>query len=355
MSESVLSNTYKVLTDEKKLTIGYIGGSVTNGSGLATETERETLSWRALTTKWFKNNFPTATITEKCMAIGGTGSEYAVHRLDRALLSLNGDVPDLVFIETAINDVYDSNKGEVAKEALEGIIKKLYSANPKCNIVIIMTGDFSTMKEAYTNNTPFDPGHLSIASHYNLPVIDVGAFLYNKIYVENGNSHPSSAENTVWRKYITDSVHPNAEGYAVYAEKIASYLTAELKVKNLNSSEYNSISQPSTLLTTGKYVNAFDVDFTDFNTSICPNAEKQSFTHFDTTYQGLVSSAKDDSFSVKFTGTSLKLWVTGTPQETYLEYSVDGGSSKRIRIYHRKDSRSFRWCLTYIFRQSRRL
>ena len=62
MEVQSLQNTYHKLAADKELTIGYIGGSVTAGTGAA---NASTDSWRALTTSWFKSQFPEATITEK--------------------------------------------------------------------------------------------------------------------------------------------------------------------------------------------------------------------------------------------------------------------------------------------------
>ncbi|MBR5528641.1 MAG: hypothetical protein IKV97_06510, partial [Clostridia bacterium] len=74
-----LSNTLSKLTDKKELTVAYFGGSVTVGHGA---TDREKYSWRALTTKWLKENFPKANVTEVNAAIGATGSHLGAFRTE---------------------------------------------------------------------------------------------------------------------------------------------------------------------------------------------------------------------------------------------------------------------------------
>ena len=106
--EIYLQNVYTKLVRDKKLTIGYIGGSVTVGTGAANAGPSSTEAWRALTTKWFRDNFPEANITEIFAGIGGTGSRYASYRANRDLKLDNPDVSiDLLCIDTCINDKYD--------------------------------------------------------------------------------------------------------------------------------------------------------------------------------------------------------------------------------------------------------
>jgi lysophospholipase L1-like esterase len=95
-----LVNTYKKLTQDKKLNIVYFGGSVTAGYG---STDKEKYSWRALSAKWFRENFPEANIRDVNTAIGESGTFLGVYRLERDILS---QAPDLLFIEYAINDFF---------------------------------------------------------------------------------------------------------------------------------------------------------------------------------------------------------------------------------------------------------
>lgn len=326
--KSPLQNTYHKLKEDKELTIGYIGGSVTVGAGLV-ESERNTKSWRALTTKWFKTQFSDATINEKCMAIGNTGSVYAVHRMEKALLT--GTLPDLVFIETAINDTYDGLKSNEIKQYYESIIKKIYAKNPKCDIVVVITGDVDTLREAHKTGVPFRPEHREIAAHYNIPVVDVGTYLYAKLYVENGNQEIPNSSNSVWKKYIGDVVHPNEKGYSVYAEKMASFLQGELVSKNLDKTVYKNATIPNALMSK-LFVDAYDVDFSGFDFEKNDNFTSQSMTAFDTTYTGIVSKNRGDTFAVKFTGKTFMLWSWSYTTATSISYSIDGGKEEWLDI-----------------------
>ena len=67
----MLRNTKFKLTHEQKLTIGYFGGSITDGTGAS---DMEKTSYRALVTKWFSETYPEARISDFNASIGGTGT-----------------------------------------------------------------------------------------------------------------------------------------------------------------------------------------------------------------------------------------------------------------------------------------
>ena len=328
---SPLQNTFYKLKTEKKLEIRYIGGSVTGGHGASNS---DSTSWRALTTKWFKEQFPDVTINAARMAIGGTGTIYALHRVEQTLLN-KGAAPDLVFIETAVNDTYDHIEGDKLRVYYESLIKKIYNKNPKCDIVILITGNNSTMKAARKSGVPYRPEHRDIANHYNIPVVDIGAALYQKIFEENGNVDPGTS-NPVWTKYFKDSVHPVDAGYAEYAKTVQNYLSGELS-KNLNSSVYSNKNIPQKTYMQNLLLDAYNVDFSTFDFQTNTNFKSESYTHYSeistykSTYKGISFKEKDDTFTVEFTGTSFMLWSPKSAGTT-IAYSIDGGKGKTLKL-----------------------
>jgi hypothetical protein len=80
---SGLGRSFYQLKKTNALTIGYFGGSITAGAGASKSSET---SYRALTTKWFRDMFPKARITEVNAAIGGTGSDLGAFRCRKDLL-----------------------------------------------------------------------------------------------------------------------------------------------------------------------------------------------------------------------------------------------------------------------------
>ena len=89
----MLDNTLYKLKNNKELTIGFFGGSITEGAG-ASDASRT--SWRGSVMRWFRERYPDHEIREIQAAIGGTGSSLGIFRCERDLLSKK---PDLVFME----------------------------------------------------------------------------------------------------------------------------------------------------------------------------------------------------------------------------------------------------------------
>lgn len=329
---SPLQNTYHKLISKKEITIGYIGGSVTSGSG---SSDLYTKSWRALTTKWFKTQFPDAAITERSMSVGGTGTIYALHRVEKALLT--GNVPDLVFIETAINDSYDGISGDTLKVYLESLIKKIYAKNPKCDIVMVIIGDFNALREARQSGKLFRPEHREIANYYNIPIIDIGTEFYQRIYKENGNEDIFDSSAPAWQKHFEDAVHPNDGGYAEYAKLVQKYLSGELVSKKLDATVFSNKNIPKKTYMQNLMLDAYDVDFTNFDFENNTYFEPEEYSGVFARFNGIFSKRIGDTFTVEFTGTSFMIWTHPTTfptsaADTVIRYSIDGGKKQTLKI-----------------------
>lgn len=208
-----LSNTYYKLTKEKKLTVGFIGGSVTDGSG-----GTNGYCFARGVTEWLKESYPSAEITETNNGWGNKSSIWGYFRADgdtdwgRSSLgkSLLSAKPDLVFIEFAINDYLLRLTDEETVHYVEGIICKLRKALPETDIVLVLI----TNESYIGKELPTSPIQRKLAAYYGIPVIDVGAAM---------NEHLKKTGKP-FGDFFTDTVHPNNAGYKVYADAIAEYL-----------------------------------------------------------------------------------------------------------------------------------
>ena len=88
--------------------IAYLGGSITAQDG-----------WRPKTLAWFRQQFPNAWVSEINAAIGGTGSDLGVFRLQHDVLEHQ---PDLLFVEFAVND--GGTAPEQIYRCVEGIVRQ---------------------------------------------------------------------------------------------------------------------------------------------------------------------------------------------------------------------------------------
>ena len=192
-----LSNTMNKLQSGKTVNVVYYGGSVTGGTG---SSDPEKKSWRALTTEFLKSQ-TSGTVNAVNSALGGTGSYLGAARFEQSVLAYD---PDLLFIEFAINDKYSDLSVQQSKADIEYMIRKLNAKNPCADIVIVLV----TNDSLYGSQYPTYNAHREVADHYGVPIVDFGCELYNKF--------KGSSES--FKKLLSDSVHPNDEGYRAYAD-----------------------------------------------------------------------------------------------------------------------------------------
>ena len=149
----------KAQTIGAELKIGYLGGSITAQNG-----------WRVQTLAHFKKANPHAAFTEINAAIGGTGSDLGVFRLQQDVLSKG---PDLLFVEFAVND--GGTDPQRIIRAIEGIVRQTWKANPNTDICFVYT-----LTEALS--PPMLEGKLQrsasamekVADFYGIPSITLG-------------------------------------------------------------------------------------------------------------------------------------------------------------------------------------
>jgi hypothetical protein len=100
--------------DGREIRVAYLGGSITAAAG-----------WRVKSLEDFQKRFPDVRWKEIHAAIGGTGSDLGVFRLQQDALAHK---PDLLFVEFAVND--GGTAPARIQCAMEGIVRQTWQANP---------------------------------------------------------------------------------------------------------------------------------------------------------------------------------------------------------------------------------
>lgn len=305
----------------KKLNVAYFGGSITDGYG---STTREN-SWRRLTTKWLENTYEVE-VSEVNGAIGGTGTKYGAYRAVEHL-QLASVIPDLVFIEFSINDYYDGLNENEAAFNMEYIINTIYDYAPKADIVMVFTGEYATMSATDPDSFVTRKAHKAVADAYHIPTIDVATPLWNLMCEENGGVKPTQSTK-VWKKYVTDQVHPSDAGYAEYAKTVQAFLkqTFDAKCYVLENAvdAYRRMNTLQKLTTFVKpHVETFvGCTFADSGIEVTTAAGSPA-----NPTGRLLTSKAGASFSFDFIGTDLKLWVYGHSGDAsdpdYLSVMID--------------------------------
>ncbi len=335
-----LVNSLYRLQNDKELNVAYFGGSVTNASG-----------WRVHIGEWLTRSFLEAKINNVNCSIGGTGSIYGVYRLQKQMLdhvaeSADGAKPDLVFIEYAINDSYESvvlgSTGAFESQYnsaqsyvnIESMIRKIYAANPKADIVFIITGDNGSLLGEIGFDTPkFGTAYTKLAEYYNIPIIYVGRELALHIYEENGEKYPKSSDD-IWKKYYNDIVHPTELGHNHYANTIIAQLREELPAVYVpTEEEYADKKYPDEAYCIEEEKGSLitDADMVYIKEPVGGfTAEEKKSGNF--TYYTLVSQKAGDSAEFEFNSTDLYIWIWCYSEETDITYSIDGGEPKTLTM-----------------------
>lgn len=180
----------------EKVTIGVIGGSITQGS-LATNQNN---CYASLLQKWWEDTFPDAEIEFINAGVGGTSSYLGVHRVETDLLAYE---PDFVVVEFSVND----GNNIFYKKSYDNLVRRiLKEENAPAVLLLFMTMEDGTSAQENDSLIGFRYG-IPMISYGNavLPEIEAGAF--------------------TWRDISPDNIHPNDRGHAITGELLSVYLT----------------------------------------------------------------------------------------------------------------------------------
>jgi hypothetical protein len=189
------------------LRIGFVGGSITAPYGH---------TWPEAVVAWFVRRFPDVRIHVENAAIGATGSDLAVLRVERELIARGCD---LVFVEFAVNDA-----GFPAERALrteEGLVRKLL-AGPGRDVVFTYTYAQDMYPTMITGNVPEPVRRLEkVAAHYGIGSVWMGLHALREV----------QAGTLRWHEWLPDGLHTQHRGSLCYAESVNAFLERNCSVR----------------------------------------------------------------------------------------------------------------------------
>ena len=181
----------------EELTLGFLGGSITQGS-LATE-PGNTYAFRVY--QWFVDTFPMAKLHYVNGGIGGTDSLYGVSRAVTDLLMYQ---PDFVVVDFSVNDT----KLPFRQETYEGILRKLL-AWPSHPAVVLLNNIY------YDTGLTAEDDHVAVGNHYGVPHVSIRDSVYKDLHAGRYAS----------RELLSpDGLHPNDFGHGLVAGEIIKLL-----------------------------------------------------------------------------------------------------------------------------------
>lgn len=180
----------------EELTIGFLGGSITQGS-LSTKPEN---CYAYKVFSWWKKEFPKAQFHYVNGGIGGTSSHFGVSRAVTDVLMYQ---PDVVVVDFSVNDEADA----FFQETYEGVVRKLLSWSSTPAVILL-------------NNVYYDTGenaqnyHNSVGEWYRIPYVSIKDTLYKRM----------KAGMYTREELTPDGLHPNDKGHELVAAEMIAFL-----------------------------------------------------------------------------------------------------------------------------------
>lgn len=190
-----LAAAMKKAQNGEEITVGVIGGSITQGSLASTPAN----CYASKFSEWWVNKFPSAKVNFVNAGIGGTDSYLGVHRVDDQLLAYS---PDVVIVEFSVNDC----DRVMNKFSYDSLVRKILGHSCAPAVMLL----FTTMD----NGTSLQDVHKEIGAAYDLPMISYHDAVY-----------PEVAAGTLdWKDISPDNIHPNDAGHDIINQIVSRYL-----------------------------------------------------------------------------------------------------------------------------------
>jgi len=185
----------------ERLTVAFFGASLTWG---ANATDHARTSYRARVAEKLEARYPEARFTFIDGAIGGTGSDLGVFRLQRDCLAY---MPDLFFLDFSSNDYIYSDVPEKLA-SYESLVRRIITEG-QCPVVPVIFPFQWNATPGTAEDMKGRLAHLKIAEAYGVPVGDA------IVHVQNLVAEDAEIVARIW---TIDGVHPGDYGYQLFAD-----------------------------------------------------------------------------------------------------------------------------------------
>jgi len=181
----------------EELTIGFLGGSITQGS--LASAEDKTYAYRVY--RWWCDAFLQAEFHYVNGGIGGTCSCFGAARAVGDLLMYQ---PDVVVVYFSVNDKGETPEEEsFYQETYEGLLRRIVSW-PSSPAVLVLNNVY------YDSGKTMQDRHNAVAEHYRVPFVSIKDSIYRKM-----------KEGRYSLEELTpDGLHPNDLGHELVAGEV---------------------------------------------------------------------------------------------------------------------------------------
>ncbi len=299
-----LDNSLEAMTVRKKVTVAFLGGSITEMEG-----------WKDMLKDDLKQRFPDTEFTFIDAGISSLGSTPHAFRFQEDVLAKG--VPDLLFVEAAVNDHTNFFGPREQVLGMEGIVRHALTFNPFMDIVFLhfIYDPFIPLLES--GEIPdVILNHERVANHYHLTSIDLASEVSARMKTGEFD----------WKKF--GGTHPAPFGHKIYAAAIGQMLDSFTKPANeysraphpipkesLESNCYEDgwLMPPTSALKTKGFRLEEDWMPTD------GAGTRKQYVHVPT-----LVCEEGGSLTLKFHGKAVGLYCTCGPNAGILSYTIDG-------------------------------
>lgn len=185
-------NFIRKLQKGKKVTIAFIGGSVTEGGGVLDPAQSYGDQFIASLTE----KYPKAKIEYVNAGVGGTCSAIGALRYDRDVTKKCSKTPDLVVVEFSVNDQEDPTCGR----AYESLIRQILEKDDETAVVQM----FAVFKSRWNLEDLYKP----VGDLYGTPMVSA----------KDGTAAAFESGDLNNELYFSDDYHPTALGHKIMAD-----------------------------------------------------------------------------------------------------------------------------------------
>ncbi|SEA84020.1 GDSL-like Lipase/Acylhydrolase family protein [Chitinophaga terrae (ex Kim and Jung 2007)] len=301
-----LNNTLYHLKEDKKVTVTFLGGSITNMTG-----------WRDQVGDYLRAAYPHTRWTFNNAGIPSLGSLPHSFRFGRDVAELGKT--DLLFLEAAVNDQVNETNEITQRRAMEGIIRHALAVNPEMNIVLMAFVDEDKMADYRAGKIPLEVRvHEDMAKKYHLPFINLAKEVTTRI----------DAGEFTWKEDFKD-LHPSPFGQTLYfntikvlldeafskpapAKLVAAKLPKPADKFNYEKGKYADIHQ-------AKIIRGFRID------ERWKPADNVGTREGFVNVPMLVSDSANAVVEFPFTGRAVGIAIVSGPDAGTISYSIDNG------------------------------
>lgn len=305
-----IGNFLGVVKNKEKATVAFLGGSITAGAG-----------WRDHVQAYLQHEYPNVEFTFLNAGIPSLGSVPHSFRFSRDVFKAGAI--DLVFVESAVNDLANGTPVGHQRRALEGIIRHARREQPWMDIVLMAFADEDKVKDYAAGKIPQEVQvHSDIADHYRLPFINLAKEVADRI----------AAGEFTWKDDFID-LHPSPFGHKLYFRTIRRMFEMGRERKT----KLHKMPKPMDTFaySRGAYVpvDAATIQrgFT-INASWTPTDQAKTRKNF-VNVPVLEGTTEGASLTLSFRGSAAGIAIVSGPDAGMINVSVDGGPAKTIDLY----------------------